>query len=102
LGKPALSDLKEGKLTLPLLLAMPRMTPKERETIARVAATRSFDDVDPAEMIDLVTRYDALDETRAIARDYAARARTALEPFADGPAKEALDLALDFVLERDR
>jgi len=102
LGKPALSDLKEGKVTLPLLLALPRATQKDREKIARVAATKSFDDVDPAEMIDLVTRYDALDETRAIARDYASRARAALEPFADGPAKEALDLALDFVLERDR
>jgi len=49
-----------------------------------------------------VNRYDALDETRAIARDYASRARTALEPFAASPAREALEHALDFVLERDR
>jgi octaprenyl-diphosphate synthase len=102
LGKPALSDLKEGKATLPLLLALPRATEKERATIARVASTKSFDDVDPAEMIELVTRYDALDETRAIARDYANRARAALEPFPDSASKEALDVALDFVLERDR
>jgi octaprenyl-diphosphate synthase len=102
LGKPALSDLKEGKLTLPLLLAMPRATARERETIASVARSKSFANVDPAQMIDLVTRYDALDETRAIARDYASRARAALEPFADSSAKEVLDLALDFVLERDR
>ena len=102
LGKPALSDLKEGKLTLPLLLAAPRATASEREKIARIASTKSFDGVDPAEIVDVVTRYDALDETRAIARDYASRARVALEPFADSPAKEALDLALDFVLERDR
>ena len=102
LGKPALSDLKEGKATLPLLLALPRATEKERARIARVASTKSFDDIDPAEMIELVTRYDALDETRAIARDYANRARAALEPFADSAAKEVLDVALDFVLERDR
>jgi octaprenyl-diphosphate synthase len=102
LGKPALSDLKEGKLTLPLLLALPRATDSERERVARVARTKSFEDVNPAEMIELVSRYDTLDETRAIARDYASRARAALEPFADSPAKEALDVALDFVLERDR
>ncbi len=102
LGKPALSDLKEGKLTLPLLLAMPRATEKERQTIARVATTKSFDGVDPAEMIDVVSRYEALDQTRAIARDYASRARAALESFPDSAAKEALDVALDFVLERDR
>jgi octaprenyl-diphosphate synthase len=102
LGKPALSDLKEGKVTLPLILAMPRATAAERATIARIAAHKSFDDAIPTEMIELVKKYDTLDETRAIARDYASRARTALEPFADSPAKEALDLALDFVLDRDR
>ncbi len=102
LGKPALSDLKEGKVTLPLLLAMPRATQAERDAIARVAVRRSFDGVTPGEMIDLVTKYDALDETRAIARDYANRARRALEPFKASPARETLEMALDFVLERDR
>ncbi len=102
LGKPALSDLKEGKLTLPLILAMPRATPAEREKIALIAAMKSFDGIDPAEMLALVRKYETLDETRAIARDYANRARAALEPFDDSPAREALELALDFVLERDR
>ncbi len=102
LGKPALSDLKEGKLTLPLILTLPRATPPERETIERVGAAKSFDGMDPAEIIDIVRKYSALEETREIARDYAQRARTALEPFPASPAREALDLALDFVLERDR
>jgi octaprenyl-diphosphate synthase len=102
LGKPALSDLKEGKVTLPLLLAMPRATEAERAVIAKIASTKSFDGAMPEEMIELVKKYDALDETRAIARDYANRARTALEPFKDSQAKEALELALDFVLDRDR
>jgi octaprenyl-diphosphate synthase len=102
LGKPALSDLKEGKVTLPLLLAMPRATAAERESIARIAASKSFDGEIPGELIEVVQKYDALDETRAIARDYANRARTALEPFKESPAKDALELALDFVLDRDR
>jgi octaprenyl-diphosphate synthase len=102
LGKPALSDLKEGKLTLPLILAMPHATNAERDLIARIAEMKSFDGVDPREIIAIVERYDALEKTRHIARDYAARARAALEPFVDSPAKETLDLALDFVLERDR
>ena len=102
LGKPTLSDLKEGKVTLPLLLAMPRATNAERETIARIAASKSFGAAVPDDILEVVKKYDALDETRAIARDYAARAREALQPFKDSPAKEALDQALDFVLDRDR
>ena len=102
LGKPALSDLKEGKVTLPLILAMPRATARERELITRVATNRSFDGNDPTEILGIVNRYETLEQTREIARDYANRARAALAPFADSPAKEALEFALDFVLERDR
>ena len=102
LGKPALSDLKEGKVTLPLLIAAPRATPAERETIARVATIKSFDGIDPMQIVDIVKKYDALDETRAIARDYAQRARLSLESFPHSDAKETLELALDFVLDRDR
>lgn len=102
LGKPVLSDLKEGKMTLPLILAMPRATPHERELIVRVATSRSFEGTDPHEILDIVNRYDTLDEARAIARDYAERARKSLEPFPASPAKDALEFALDFVMERDR
>jgi octaprenyl-diphosphate synthase len=102
LGKPALSDLKEGKLTLPLILAMPRATAAEREKVARIASVKSFDGIDPAEIGEIVRKYETLDKTRAIARDYADRARAALVPFASSPAKETLETALDFVLERDR
>jgi len=102
LGKPVLSDLKEGKVTLPLILALPRATAREREIVARVASTKSFDGIDPNEILAIVERYDTLEETREIARDYGNRARRALEPFPDSPAKETLEVALDFVLERDR
>jgi len=102
LGKPALSDLKEGKLTLPLILALPRCTEEERAMIAHVATTKSFDGIDQSAITEIVRKYDALEETQAIARDYASRARAALVPFAPSAARDALEMALDFVLERDR
>lgn len=102
LGKPALSDLKEGKITLPLILAMPRATPRERELITRVASAKSFDGIDPAEIGEIVQRYDTANQTRNIAREYADRARQALASFPDSPAKETLEMALDFVMEREK
>jgi octaprenyl-diphosphate synthase len=102
LGKPALSDLKEGKLTLPLILAAPHATPRERDIMSRVVSRKSFDETDPAEILAIVERYHTVDQTREIARDYANRARLALAPFPDSPAKETLDVALDFVMEREK
>lgn len=102
LGKPALSDLKEGKLTLPLILTLPRASAREREIIAHVVTNKSFDGVAPEEVIGIVRRYGAIEESRKIARDYAQRARTSLDSFPDSPAREALDVALEFVLDRDR
>jgi octaprenyl-diphosphate synthase len=102
LGKPALSDLKEGKITLPLILAMPRATAAEREKVARIASVKAFDGVAPGEILEIVHKYGTLDQTRAMARDYADRARAAIAPFASSPAKETLEIALDFVMERDR
>ncbi|MGN6184918.1 MAG: polyprenyl synthetase family protein [Thermoanaerobaculia bacterium] len=102
LGKPVLSDLKEGKMTLPLILAMPMATDLEREIVTRVVTRKSFDGVDPSEILAIVQRHDTLAQTREIARDYANRARVALEPFLPGDAKDTLEFALDFVLDRDR
>jgi octaprenyl-diphosphate synthase len=102
LGKPALSDLKEGKLTLPLILAQPRATEHERGLIERVLRDRSFESVDSAEIVNIATRYDAVEETREIARDYITRAREALTGFAPSESRDALNAALEFVVARER
>lgn len=102
LGKPALSDLKEGKVTLPLLLALPRATAREQELVTRVATQKSFEGTDPAAILTIVERYDAVGQARVIAREYALKARRSLDLFPPSAARESLDLALDFVLDRDR
>lgn len=102
LGKPVLSDLREGKITLPLILARPRATEAERRLIDRVVSEKDFGSADPQELVAIANRYDAIEETRDIARDYAARAREALRPFASTASRQALEFALDFVLSRER
>ena len=102
-GKPVLNDLREGKLTMPLiLLILPRLTPQERETVATVVREREFKSVAPAEILSLVERYNGIGETRALARDYAGAARVALGPFPDSEAKDGLLLATESVIDRVR
>jgi octaprenyl-diphosphate synthase len=100
IGKPVLNDLREGKLTMPLLLSLPRASEGERERIARVMREKEFGSVAPAEILTIVERYDGLAGTRGLARDYAGAARVALGSFPDSDAKDGLLLATESVIER--
>lgn len=100
LGKPVLSDLKEGKLTLPLILALPRIDPERRSLVHTVLADRSFDRVPPERILDIVRSEGTLDEVEEMARGFARQAREQLAFFPASEAREALEFAPDFVLHR--
>lgn len=100
LGKPVLSDLKEGKLTLPLILLLPRIGTARRRTIEAVLEDGDFVRVEPQEILELVRSEGTVEEARAMAEDYAARAKAVLAALPPGEAREALELAPDFILNR--
>ncbi|HEV7514984.1 MAG TPA: polyprenyl synthetase family protein [Thermoanaerobaculia bacterium] len=100
LGKPVLSDLKEGKLTLPLILLLPRVDASRRRLVETVLEDRSFGRVPSAEILDLVRVEGTLEEVAELAQGYAAQAKQELEIFAPGDARDALEFAPDFVLNR--
>ena len=99
-GKPVLSDLKEGKLTLPLILLLPRIEPQRGQLIQAVLEDHGFDRVAPQQILDLVRSEGTLEEVEALAEGFARQAREELAFFPPSEAREALELAPDFVLHR--
>ena len=100
LGKPVLSDLKEGKLTLPLILLLPRVAAAERRLIEMVLEDRSFTRVAPQQILELVQVQGTLEEVTELAEGHAAEARRELAFFPPSDARDALEFAPDFVLHR--
>ncbi len=100
LGKTIGDDFKEGKITLPVVLAFARGDDDERVFWRRCLEEGEFRDGDLERALELLEARKALDDTIARARDYGAEARTALGVFADGPQKAALAEVVDFCIER--
>ncbi len=78
LGKPVLSDLREGKLTLPLLLLLPRVPAGDRTKVETVLADRAFERVAAEEILELVAREGTLAEAESLAEAHAEAARREL------------------------
>lgn len=115
LGKQPFADLREGKITLPLILTLKRCRLGEREVVAGVlkSAARLADEhggmapleaaeLDLAPVAELVNRYRGLEDTLRRAEDHVAKALDAIAPFPDGSAKAALRAAAEFSVSRDR
>lgn len=101
LGKPALSDLKEGKVTLPLIYAIENGHREARELVARVLEEKEFQSVQPETLVALVRDSGALDRTRNLAHDYARRAKVCINGSGDPEFGRALLSLPDFILERE-
>src|SRR5579864_1179192 len=101
LGKPVLSDLKEGKVTLPLIYAMENGHRDAREMVARVLEEKEFHSVRPETLVALVHESGALERARNLAHEYARRAKACLNGHGDSEYARALRTLPDFILERE-
>jgi octaprenyl-diphosphate synthase len=101
LGKPVVSDLREGKLTLPLIYLMEEGVPGHRQTIETVIRERGFESVTREDVLRLLHEHGTLDRARAEARRYACEAVESLETFTPTPNSQALFCVPRFIIERE-
>ncbi len=100
LGKTIGDDFREGKITLPVILAFRRGNDEERTFWRRTLENLDQTDDDLAHAMELLKKHKALNDTFDRARHYGAIARDALGIFDDSPEKAALIEAIDFCIER--
>ncbi|MGN6373929.1 MAG: polyprenyl synthetase family protein, partial [Sphingomonas sp.] len=100
MGKDAGDDFREGKMTLPVILAYSRGDEEARAFWKQAIAGHKVSDADFAHAIDLVGSSRAVEDTLARARHYGQRAIDALGGFANGPAKDAMIEAVEFAVAR--
>lgn len=101
LGKPVVNDLREGKVTLPLVYALQASGLRERRKVQTVLDEKGFQSVSPEEMVGLVRDSGAVERTRARAGEFLAEANRCLAPFSDSVYKRSLEAVSEFVLSRD-
>jgi octaprenyl-diphosphate synthase len=100
LGKTVGDDFREGKISLPVVLAWRRGAPEERAFWRRTLEKLEQRDGDLEHAIGLMEKRGALKDTVERARHYGAIARDALGIFPDGAVKNAMSEAIDFAIER--
>jgi octaprenyl-diphosphate synthase len=100
LGKTVGDDFREGKITLPVILAYRRGDEAERGFWRRCLEDLEQDEADLAQAQALMERHNALADSMARARRYGKDARKALEAFPDSPVKRELIDVVDFCVER--
>ena len=101
-GKPVGQDLREHKVTLPLIAAVPHMNSEERSLLEALMDNPEPDDEVIADAIRIVDDKGGIQAARERALELARRAEAELEPVPAGEAREALRASITYCVERRR
>lgn len=100
LGKPVANDLKEKKITLPLIYACSQVSPKEAKRVVSAVKSGKLSDDDIANIMAFVEKNGGIAYATRRAFEFAEQAKHILGKFPDSPAKRSLCAFADFVVNR--
>ena len=101
LGKPVGGDLREGKVTLPLVYALERATAAEQRLVETVLRQRSYREAPFAGILALLDKYHGIERVKERAQAFTDKARGIINEFPESPYQRALLAVTELVTERD-
>ena len=101
LGKPVGSDLREGKVTLPLIYALQLATDEERRLVQDVLTDGNYDRVPFPKILELIERHQGIEKARERAVAFTEKARSIIAEFPESPYQRALGAVTELITDRD-
>jgi len=102
LGKPVGNDLREGKVTLPLIYALETADAEERKLVETVLADGNYDQVPFSKILHVLNRHRGIERAQERAESFTEKARAIIAEFPESPYQRALAAVTDLVTARDR
>ena len=100
LGKSVGDDFRDGKITLPIILAYQKSNEEEQGFWKRTLEEQEIAEDDLEKAISIISKYDAINESIKVAKQYCESARESLSSFPDSPEKQAFLEIIDFCADR--
>ncbi len=100
IGKPTMNDIRDGKITLPLIKALQTAPESRREEIEEIIKSRDFSAGNLTVIKNFVQLFNGIEQSIAVMHEQRNQARQTLDFFPESEAKKALLLLLDYTIER--
>jgi|TARA_B100001059_G_scaffold52507_1_gene46301 octaprenyl-diphosphate synthase len=102
IGKPTGIDIKEQKMTLPLIYTLKNSDKKQKKFIIQTVKNHNTNSERVAEVLDIVKRSGGIDYTIDKMKSYQKEALQVLKTFDDNESRKSLELLVNFVIERKK